>query len=58
MNAVMFGEGLAVEKAIEGNEAFEKKPFVKPELVVLDVRDTQTGGVPDPNEFNPFLQMS
>ncbi|MDZ4110367.1 MAG: hypothetical protein U1E18_12320 [Brevundimonas sp.] len=47
-----------MKKAIESNGTVEKKPFVKPELVVLDVRDTQTGGVPDPNEFNPFLQMS
>ncbi len=31
-----------------------KKPFVKPELVELDVLDTRTG-VPDPNEFNPFI---
>jgi hypothetical protein len=36
----------------------EKKPFVKPELKALDVRGTKTGGAPDPNEFNPFLQKT
>ena len=35
-----------------------KKPFVKPELVVLDVRGTQSGPFPDPNEFDFILQES
>ena len=35
-----------------------RKPFVKPELRVLDVKQTQTGVAPDPNELNPFLQLS
>lgn len=43
---------------IERTDNSDKKPFVKPELVVLDVRGTQTAGVPDPNEFNPFLVES
>lgn len=55
---VMSGGGFAVKLTIESNEAVEKRPFVKPELVVLDVRDTETAGVPDPNEFNPFLIAS
>ena len=41
---------------IEKNEKAAKKPFVKPELKILDIKDTQTGGAPDPNELNPFLQ--
>jgi hypothetical protein len=32
-----------------------KKPFVKPELIELDVRGTQTSTNRDPNEFNPFI---
>jgi hypothetical protein len=47
-----------VNNDIENNENKGKKPFVKPELKILDIKDTQTGGTPDPNEFNPFLNKS
>ncbi|MFZ1741666.1 MAG: hypothetical protein WAT93_02365 [Pontixanthobacter sp.] len=45
-----------MENEIEKQADGAQKPFVKPELKVLDVKHTQTGGSPDPNEFNPFLQ--
>ncbi|QUL37816.1 hypothetical protein [Erythrobacter sp. JK5] len=35
-----------------------RKPFVKPELRVLDVKGTETGPFPDPSEFPTILQMS
>lgn len=43
------------ENSMHGSK---RKPFVKPELRALDVKQTKTGGAPDPNEFNPFLQAS
>ncbi len=43
---------------VNSSENSGKRLFVNPELVVLDVRGTRTGGTADPNEFNPFLQES
>lgn len=42
----------------ENQRVRDRKPFVKPELVALDVRESETGTSPDPNEFNPFLNQS
>jgi hypothetical protein len=47
-----------VSKSDNKVQGSKRKPFVKPELRALDVRQTQTGGAPDPNEFNPFLNLS
>jgi len=45
---------------IQNNDASSagKKPFVKPELHVLDVKGTATGPSPDPSEFPMILNMS
>lgn len=43
-------------KSVTGSfQGSQKKPFVKPELVELDVRGTQTAVPDDPNEFNPII---
>ena len=39
-------------------ETKAKKPFVKPELHVLNITGTATGPFPDPSEFPMILQMS
>lgn len=44
--------------AVKSNETNVRKPFVKPELRVLDVKGTQGGVTNDPTEFDPFLMMS
>ena len=41
-----------------GSEKTALKPFVKPELHVLDIAGTATGPFPDPSEFPMILQMS
>lgn len=44
-----------MNNVIDGSLNSNKKPFVQPVLVELDVRGTQTSDNPDPNEFNPFI---
>ncbi len=47
-----------VSKSESSMHGSKRKPFVKPELRALDVKQTKTGVSPDPNEENPFLQKS
>lgn len=44
-----------MDNRVKGGVTGDKTPFVKPELVELDIRGTQTAPVDDPNEFNPFI---
>lgn len=47
-----------MSKLNDSDQVMARKPFVKPELQVLDIKETETGPFPDPFEFPMILQMS